>query len=125
MPLSSAKNVSSQNTAGKEHGNHDDHDHQHRKNVDLEEDEIPDSMPNKVLTIFRTPNQQEEDQKMKGKNAEQIFKNLQQKYVDNCLSKNVEGAIIKVHLPIISTKRSRIFVITVVFPVPGGPCINK
>ena len=50
-----------------------------------------------MLTIFRTPNQQEEDQKMKGKNAEQIFKNLQQKYVDNCLSKNVEGSIIKVH----------------------------
>lgn len=34
---------------------------------------------------------------MRGKNADQIFKNLQQKYVDKCLSKKVEGSTIKVH----------------------------
>lgn len=34
---------------------------------------------------------------MKGKNAEQIFKNLQKNYVDKCLSKNVSGTTIKVH----------------------------
>ena len=34
---------------------------------------------------------------MKGRNAEQIFKNFQHKFVDKCLSKKVSGSTIKVH----------------------------